>query len=157
MGIAKSEEDILTYILYPAIAPKFLKGEIEEESLTVVTHATAVQQEYTIPTHFKVEVDEDVYEVKVEPLDSGVSISELSPKKPIACSVEGAVRSSMQGMVLSIKVKVEDVVAEGDTIAVIEAMKMENSIHASHSGIVKEIFVSEGDTVSPDDIIMSIQ
>jgi pyruvate carboxylase subunit B len=157
MGIAKSEEDILTYILYPAIAPKFLKGEIEEESLTVVTHATAVQHEYTIPTHFKVEVDEDVYEVKVEPLDSGVSISELSPKKPIAHSVEGAVRSSMQGMVLSIKVKVEDVVAEGDTIAVIEAMKMENSIHASHSGIVKEIFVSEGDTVSPDDIIMSIQ
>jgi pyruvate carboxylase subunit B len=157
MGIVKSEEDILTYILYPAIAPKFLKGEVEEESLTMVTHATAVQHEYTIPNHFKVEVDEDVYIVKVEPLDSGVSISELSPKKSIAQSVEGAVRSSMQGMVLSIKVKVEDVVTEGDTIAVIEAMKMENSIHAPHSGIVKEIFVSEGDTVSPDDIILSIR
>ena len=157
MGIVKSEEDILTYILYPAIAPKFLKGEVEEESLTMVTHATAVQHEYTIPNHFKVEVDEDVYVVKVEPLDSGVSISELSPKKSIAQSVEGAVRSSMQGMVLSIKVKVEDVVAEGGTIAVIEAMKMENSIHAPHSGIVKEIFVSEGDTVSPDDIILSIR
>lgn len=37
MGIAKSEEDILTYILYPAIAPKFLKGEMEEEALAVVT------------------------------------------------------------------------------------------------------------------------
>ncbi len=102
-------------------------------------------------------MDEDVYEVKVEPLDSGVSISKLSPKKSSAQSVEGAVKSSMQGMVLSIKVKVEDVVAEGDTITVIEAMKMENSIHAPHSGIVKEIFVSEGDTVSPGDIILSIQ
>jgi len=63
----------------------------------------------------------------------------------------------MQGMVLSLKVKVEDIVAEGDTIAIIEAMKMENTVHASHSGIVKEIFVAEGDTVSPGDIIMAIE
>jgi pyruvate carboxylase subunit B len=157
MGIAKSEEDILTYILYPAIAPKFLKGEVEEEVLTVVTHAPSVSHEYTIPTRFKVEVDDDVYEVKVEPLGGGVSISELSPKKPSAESVKGAVSSSMQGMILSLKVKVEDIVAEGATVAVIEAMKMENSVQAPHSGIVKEIFVSEGDTVSPGDIILSIQ
>jgi pyruvate carboxylase subunit B len=157
MGIAKSEEDILTYILYPAIAPKFLKGEVEEEALTVVTHAPAVSHEYTIPTHFKVEVDDDVYEVKVEPLGGGVSISELSPKKPSAESVKGAVSCSMHGMILSLKVKVEDIVAEGATVAVIEAMKMENSVQAPHSGIVKEIFVSEGDSVSPGDIILSIQ
>lgn len=157
LGIAKSEEDILTYILYPAIAPKFLKGEVEEEELEVVSHTPVVQREYTIPTHFKVEVDDDVYEVKVEPLGGGVSISEMSSKKPAAESVKGAVCCSMQGMVLSLKVKVEDTVAEGDTIAIIEAMKMENTVHASHSGIVKEIFVAEGDTVSPGDIIMAIE
>jgi pyruvate carboxylase subunit B len=157
LGIAKSEEDILTYILYPAIAPKFLKGEIEEEELAVISHTPAVQKEHTIPTHFKVVVDDDVYEVKVEPMGGGVSISELSSKKPGAGSVKGAVCCSMQGMVLSLKVKVEDIVAEGDTIAIIEAMKMENTVHASHSGIVKEIFVAEGDTVSPGDIIMAIE
>ena len=157
LGIAKSEEDILTYILYPAIAPKFLKGEIEEEELAVISPTPAVQKEHTIPTHFKVVVDDDVYEVKVEPMGGGVSISELSSKKPGAGSVKGAVCCSMQGMVLSLKVKVEDTVAEGDTIAIIEAMKMENSVHASHSGIVKEIFVAEGDTVSPGDIIMAIE
>lgn len=155
IGIAKSEEDILTYILYPAIAPKFLKGEVEEEVLAVA--APAVQQEYTIPNHFKVEVDDEIYEVKVEPLGGGISVSEASPKKPSADSVKGAVSSSMQGMILSLKVKVEDTVAEGDTVAVIEAMKMENAVHAPNSGIVKEIFVSEGDTVSPGDIIMSIE
>jgi pyruvate carboxylase subunit B len=155
MGIAKSEEDILTYILYPAVAPKFLKGEVEEEALTVV--APAVQQEYTIPNHFKVEVDDEIYEVRVEPLGGGISISENSSKKPSAESVKGAVSSSMQGMILSLKVKVEDTVAEGDTVAIIEAMKMENAVHAPTSGIVKEIFVSEGDTVSPGDIIMSIE
>ncbi len=91
MGIAKSEEDILTYILYPAIAPKFLKGEMEEEALAAVAPAPTVQQGYTIPTHFKVEVDDEVYEVKIEPLGGGVSISEASPKKPSAESVKGAV------------------------------------------------------------------
>jgi len=157
MGIAKSEEDILTYILYPAIAPKFLKGEMEEEALAIVTEKPTVQQTHTIPTHFKVEVDDEVYEVKVEPLGGGVSISEASPKKSRAESVKGAVTSSMQGMVLSLKVKVEDNVKEGDTVAIIEAMKMENAVHTPHSGTVKEIFVAEGDTVSPGDIILSIE
>ncbi len=157
LGIAKSEEDILTYILYPAIAPKFLKGKVEEEELKVVSHTPAVQKEYTIPTHFRVEVDDDVYEVKVEPLGGGVSISELSSRKPVAESVKGAVCCSMQGMVLSLKVKVEDTVAEGDMVAIIEAMKMENAVHASHAGVVKEIFVAEGDSVSPGDIIMAIE
>jgi pyruvate carboxylase subunit B len=156
MGIARSEEDVLTYILYPAIAPKFLKGEIEEETLAVPA-APSIRKEYAIPTHFKVEVDDEVYEVKVEPLGGGVTISEVSSKRPGADSVKGGICSSMQGMVLSLKVKVEDIVAEGDTVAVIEAMKMENTVHASHSGIVKEIFVSEGDTVSPGDIIMAIE
>ncbi|MDD4249799.1 MAG: biotin/lipoyl-binding protein, partial [Methanosarcina sp.] len=154
MGIAKSEEDILTYILYPAIAPKFLKGEMEEESLAVITPAPAAPQEYTMPTHFRVEVDDEVFEVKIEPL-GGVSISEASPKKPE--SIKGGVTCSMQGMVLSIKVKVEDAVKEGDVVAVIEAMKMENAVHAPHSGTVKEIFVSEGDTVTPGNIILSIE
>lgn len=64
----------------------------------------------------------------------------------------------MQGMVLSLQVKVEDTVREGDTVAVIEAMKMENAVHAPpRSGIVKEIFVAEGDTVAPGDIILSIE
>jgi pyruvate carboxylase subunit B len=157
MGIAKSEEDILTYILYPAIAPKFLKGEMEEEALAVVAPAPAVRQDYTIPTHFKVEVDDEIYEVKIEPLGGGLSISEPSPKKPGAQSIKGGISCSMQGMILSLKVKVEDIVSEGDTVAVIEAMKMENSVHAPHSGTVKEIFVSEGDTVAPGDIIMSIE
>jgi len=157
MGIAKSEEDILTYILYPAIAPKFLKGEMEEEALVAAAPVPAAPKDYAIPTHFKVEVDDEVYEVKIEPIGGGVSISEASPKKPSVKSVKGGVSCSMQGMVLSLKVKVEDAVKEGDTVAVIEAMKMENAIHAPHSGVVKEIFVAEGDTVTPGDIILSIE
>jgi pyruvate carboxylase subunit B len=158
MGIANSEEDILTYILYPAIAPRFLKGEMEEESLKIATQAPKVPQGSVIPTLFRVEVDDEIFEVKVEPLGGEVSVSgEKTSKKQCAKSVKGAVTSSMQGMVLSIKVKVEDSVKEGDTVAVIEAMKMENAVHAPHSGIVKEIFVAEGDPISPGDLIMLIE
>ena len=158
MGIANSEEDILTYILYPAIAPRFLKGEMEEESLKIDTSVPAVPQGSLVPTLFRVEVDDEIFEVKVEPLGGEVSISEeKTSKKQSAKTVKGAVTSSMQGMILSLKVKVEDSVKEGDTVAVIEAMKMENAVYAPHSGTVKEIFVAEGDLISPGDLVMSIE
>ncbi len=62
----------------------------------------------------------------------------------------------MHGMVLGLKVSKGDAVEEGDVVAVIEAMKMENNIHSPHSGIVREIFVSEGATVSTGDTLMSV-
>jgi len=49
-----------------------------------------------------------------------------------------------------------DEVAEGDAIAVLEAMKMEQEIHATHDGTVKKIFIAEGDSVGPNDIIMQV-
>jgi pyruvate carboxylase subunit B len=62
----------------------------------------------------------------------------------------------MQGMVLKLKVAPGDKVKEGDVVAVIEAMKMENDIQAAHSGTVEEIFTAEGETVNTGDILMVI-
>jgi pyruvate carboxylase subunit B len=101
-------------------------------------------------------VDGDVFNVKVHPVDGSFKVTEGS-EKPSAESVRGAVTSHMQGMVLSLKVSVGDAVEEGDTICVIEAMKMENAIHAPHSGTVKEIFFGEGDSVSSGDVLMAIE
>lgn len=42
-------------------------------------------------------------------------------------------------------------------MAVLEAMKMENDIHAPETGTVEEIFVDEGDTVGAGDILMVIK
>ena len=50
----------------------------------------------------------------------------------------------MPGIILSIAVKEGDQVNAGDAILVLEAMKMENEIHAPRTGIVKKIHVSEG-------------
>ncbi|MCM1985862.1 sodium-extruding oxaloacetate decarboxylase subunit alpha [Methanococcoides seepicolus] len=153
-GLVKKEEDVLTYILYPAIAPKFLLGEAEEEELVPVRAATGVAPvNVAIPTDYRVEIEGEVFEVKVEPAGGSVTVAEKSSK---AVECEGAVTSHMQGMVLSMNVSVGDTVEEGDKVCVIEAMKMENAIHASHNGVVKEIFVSEGDLVGTGEVLMAI-
>lgn len=153
-GLVKKEEDVLTYILYPAIAPKFLLGEAEEEELVAVQAPVGVAPvNVDIPTDYRVEIEGEVFEVKVEPAGGSVTVAE-KPSSAVEC--EGAVTSHMQGLVLSINVSVGDTVEEGDKICVIEAMKMENAIHASHAGVVKEIFVSEGDLVGTGEVLMAI-
>lgn len=152
-GLISKEEDILTLALYPQVAPKFLKGEAEEEELVTVPDANAVV-ETAIPTQYSVEVDGDIYDVKIMP--TGFMEVEETEKGPFT-PVEGGVTSTMQGMVLKLKVNVGDKVTKGSTVAVIEAMKMENDIQSDVDGVVKEIFVETGDAVSAGDTLMIIE
>ena len=68
----------------------------------------------------------------------------------------GAVGSPMPGVIVGLKVKAGDVVAEGETLATLSAMKMETSIPATRSGIIKRIVVNVGDKVDGDDLLMEI-
>lgn len=152
LGIIRKEEDILTFALYPTIAPKFLRGEIEEEPLEPPREAIPGPAE-AVPTQYLVEVDGDEFEVKVIPTGY-VTIEEAKkPEEPI----EGAVESTMQGMIVKLKVKEGDIVEEGDVVAVIEAMKMENDIQAPHSGVVEKIYTQEGEKVEAGDVLMVIK
>jgi pyruvate carboxylase subunit B len=63
----------------------------------------------------------------------------------------------MQGMVIKLNVAVGDKVAAGDTICVIEAMKMENDIQSEVDGVVEEIFIEPGDALSSGDCLMVIK
>lgn len=164
LGIIGKEEDILTYAIYPQIAPKFLKGEAEEEKLqpAVATSATAATGGSGVEAHtgifnkFKVVVDGEAFVVEVEPTGTGEMAVATDDAKPAPTAVEGGIASNMHGMVLGLKVSKGDAVEEGDVVAVIEAMKMENNIHSPHSGIVREIFVSEGATVGAGANLMSV-
>ncbi len=156
LGIIKKEEDILTYALYPAVAPKFLRGEAEEEELKPPASENASETPSGVPTEYAVDVDGEVYNVKVLPV--GYMEIESAQNTPIPKGpVEGSVTSTMQGMILKLKVNKGDKVNEGDVVAVLEAMKMENDIHAPESGTVKEIFINEGDTVNAGDPLMVIK
>lgn len=154
LGIVKKEEDVLTYALYPAVAPKFLRGELEEEPLEPPKEDGASNDMGTVPTDYQVDVDGEVFQVKVVP--TGYMEIEPANQTPTG-PVEGGVSSTMQGMILKLKVTTGDKVNEGDVVAVVEAMKMENNIHAPESGTVEEVFVEEGDTVNAGDPLMVIK
>lgn len=78
---------------------------------------------------------------------------------PAAAPVAGAgekVQAPMPGTILDIKVAVGDTVSRGQTVVILEAMKMENDIVASCDGKITSILVSKGDTVNSDDVLVTI-
>ncbi|MGA2677041.1 MAG: sodium-extruding oxaloacetate decarboxylase subunit alpha [Methanobacterium sp.] len=155
LGIIKKEEDVLTYALYPSIAPKFLRGEVEEEPLKPPLESIPQEEPTGLPTEYSVDVDGEVFDVKVLPV--GYMEIESTSNKARNESVEGSVISTMQGMILKLKVHKGDNVKEGDVVTVLEAMKMENDIYAPKSGVVTEVFIEEGDTVNSGDTLIVIK
>jgi pyruvate carboxylase subunit B len=134
------------------VALKFLKGEAKEEPLVKKPAAPSATPEainLSQPMAFDVEVDGEAYLVKVAP--AGMTIQEAQPKAPT-----DGVTVPMQGVVIRYNVKKGDKVAKGDAVAVLEAMKMENNVLANKDGMIKEIYVKEGTTVTPGDVLMSI-
>ena len=73
-------------------------------------------------------------------------------------SAEGEqVTADMQGTILSMGVEAGDDISSGDTLCVLEAMKMENDVVASFGGTVAEVAVSEGDSVNMGDVLVVLE
>jgi len=179
-----TDENIMTYAIYPQVGLKFLKGQAQAEFTSdqlplPIDHKLTrgmVKQSFPevkdiwletvppeersgpsqIPTEFEVEVDGEPFEVKVIPSGGFMVSGDTSgtPQKPK--DIEGGVKSNMQGTILSVKVKKGDKVNIGDIIATIEAMKMEQEIKSESDGEVKDIFIKEGDSVSSGDLLMQV-
>jgi biotin carboxyl carrier protein len=66
------------------------------------------------------------------------------------------VRAPMPGLVLNVLKKAGESVERGETVAILEAMKMENDLSTPRGGVVKEVRVSKGQTVSQNDILVVI-
>lgn len=78
--------------------------------------------------------------------------------KPAASNAGGQpVKAPLPGTILSIPVKVGDTVKAADTVVVLEAMKMENAIHAGHDGKVASINVNAGDAVLEGAVLLTIE
>jgi propionyl-CoA carboxylase alpha chain len=65
--------------------------------------------------------------------------------------------SPMPGLLVKLSVQSGQAVKEGEELAVVEAMKMENSLRALQDGIVSDISAGEGDSLAVDQIIMSFE
>ncbi|MHB8439470.1 MAG: acetyl-CoA carboxylase biotin carboxylase subunit [Acidimicrobiales bacterium] len=114
------------------------------------------------------EVDGRRYEVKLwVPEVAGVVLSAGAgrggsvgrPSKPrahVAATGSGNVTIPMQGTIVKVLVSVGDDVEPGQTVCVLEAMKMENSISADKGGTVTEVHVKAGDSVGAGDVAVVI-
>jgi glutaconyl-CoA/methylmalonyl-CoA decarboxylase subunit gamma len=118
---------------------------------------------------FKINVNGNSYEVEVEEVTSGASSAPVSmpaskptsnpnvtaPKKS---APTGAVLISapMPGTILDIKVTEGDTVKKGDTLLILEAMKMENEITAPQDGTVASVQTSKGSSVNTGDALVSL-
>lgn len=67
-----------------------------------------------------------------------------------------SVKATMPGTIVSFSVAVGDKVSEGQVVAILEAMKMENEVTAPASGVVKSIHVEKGSSVVEGQVILQI-
>ncbi len=67
------------------------------------------------------------------------------------------IEAHITGTVWKIEVGVGDTVGEGDTVVILESMKMEMPVEAEDEGTVKEILVAEGEAVSEGDTLVVLE
>ena len=88
---------------------------------------------------------------------SATNASSAPTNKPAAAAASGKpVVAPLPGTINEIKVKVGDKVNAGDTVVVLEAMKMQNNIDAETSGTIASINVNKGDAVMEGDTLVTI-
>lgn len=82
----------------------------------------------------------------------------VKPDAPKPAGSEGNVKvdAPMPGTILDIKVGVGDSVNSGDTLCILEAMKMENDIVAPEAGTVASVNVSRGDSVEAGQVLITL-
>ena len=97
------------------------------------------------------------YQVEISDTKPAESTYE-SEKRPSRVNVEGKkrIKSPLPGVIVALKVKPGDVVKSGQTVAVLEAMKMENEIQSEYDGVILSVDVNQGDSLLEGDTIVTI-
>ncbi|NDE08541.1 MAG: biotin/lipoyl-binding protein, partial [Chloroflexi bacterium] len=128
-----------------------IRGRSVEIVMNPETDAQALAD--CAPTKFHV----DGFEVMVQVEDSRARISRLArAERQSSGPVSVTINAPMPGRVVSIAVEVGMTVGRGDVIAVLEAMKMESSIIATHSGIISEVLIEAGQPVTTRQALVRI-
>ncbi len=131
---------------------------------TVTGDAGTDETEPKVLRQVTAEVDGRRYEVKLWLPDAAATSTDTvrggtrSPKPHSAMTGTGSgtVAVLMQGTIVKVLVAPGDEVEVGQSVCVLEAMKMENAITAEKAGTVKEVRVSAGDSVGPGDVVAVI-
>lgn len=110
---------------------------------------------------YKIKIEDKVYEVELESIsekEGSIEIPKKLEKEEISNTSSNGekVLAPMQGVVLSVNVNKGDKVNKGDTLVILEAMKMENPILSPISGTIESINISKGETVNSGAVMITI-
>lgn len=119
---------------------KVTVGDIEDNNVRVEVNGTP----YTVEL-------EKQNKPKIKPVVRTASTSPAAPPagvtRPASVGSKAGIKSPLPGVILEIKVKEGDMVKRGQTLLILEAMKMENDIKADRDGKVTSIKVSKGESI----------
>ena len=138
-----------------------IEGNKYEVAINEVNDTTAKVTvngaEYTVEWEKKPVEEKPV--VKVKPaVAKPTAPTTPATAAPAAAPVSGnAIKTPLPGVIIDVKVNVGDTVAKGQTVVVLEAMKMENNINADRDGKVTAIHVAKGDTVADGAILVVLE
>lgn len=185
-ALAKSEEDVLTYAMFPDIGRKFLEereaGSLTPEVLLPIPEGGSVAAAggAGVPTEFVIDVHGESYRVDI----TGVGVKgegkrhfylsiDGMPEEVVfeplndfvagtggkrkQASAPGDVSTSMPGNIVDVLVKEGDRVKAGQAVLISEAMKMETEVQAPIAGTVKAVHVAKGDRVNPGEVLIEIE
>ena len=180
--LAQSDEDVLTYAMFPDIGRKYLEeraaGTLQPEALLPAQQKglapSAVATEFSIDVHGE---SHDVVITGVGTTTSGkrrvyltldgvpeeILLETLDSYQPAAgggkrgkAREPGHITTAMPGNIVDVLVKVGQSVTAGTPVLITEAMKMETEIQAPVGGKVQAIHVKKGDRVTPGEILLEI-
>ena len=155
-------DDVLTYALFPQVGLKFLQNRNNPDAFEPVPTGKVA-----VPTN---DAGEEIYTVEVEGKTYTVSVSAGGDVSGIGSvgvqteSVSDAVPMSggepvaapLAGNVVKVLVKSGQRVSEGESIIVLEAMKMETSVSAPSDGTIVDVKVQAGDSCSVGDVLVTL-
>ena len=127
-------------------------NEVNDTTAKVTVNGAEYTEEWEKPV-------EEKPVVKVQPVAAKPATTAATPAAaPAAAAVNGhAIKTPLPGVIIDVKVNVGDAVKKGDTVVVLEAMKMENNINADRDGKVTAVQVAKGDTVADGAVLIVIE
>ncbi len=163
-------DDVLTYALFPQIGLKYLQNRGDASAFEPAPTLSDVVDASAVPASSP--GGENVYTVSVSGQDFVVQVTEggeigniqsamassaaASSSAPAAVSSGEDVPSPLAGNIFKVLVSPGQQVEEGDTVIILEAMKMETEISAPKSGVVGSINVKEGDSVQVGQSLLTL-
>jgi biotin carboxyl carrier protein len=133
--------------------------EVERSLFHILDNNKAVEAEIIHrdfdTKQYSIRINTNTYKVKIDnhldQLINKLGFSLGSSKKL------NDIKAPMPGIIIGIEVKEGDKIKEGDTLLILEAMKMENAILSSKDATVKSILVKNGDTVEKNKLLIELE